>query len=124
MKRFVFTSIFAGLVLGACGGGSDSKPKADPKVVAEAKHVWDSKCSTCHGADGSGAGPGSAALQTKPRSFNNPKWQAEVDNDRLEKVIVHGGTAVGLSQEMAPNPDLAAKPEVVQELVRIVRSFG
>jgi hypothetical protein len=36
---------------------------------------------------------------------------------------VEGGKGVGLSENMAPNPELADKPEVVAELVKIVRSF-
>jgi hypothetical protein len=36
-------------------------------------------------------------------------------------VIVGGGVKEGYSAEMPPNPDLARDPEVVQELVRIIR---
>jgi hypothetical protein len=64
------------------------------------------------------------ALKAKPRTFNNAKWQSDTDDARIRKVIVEGGAGVGLSAEMAPNPDLAEKPAVVDELLRIVRSFG
>ena len=40
-----------------------------------------------------------------------------------EVTIVLGGPGVGLSPGMAPNPELANKPEVVQELVKIVRQW-
>lgn len=124
MTRIATFTIFASLLTMACGGDKESKPSADPKVVAEAKQVWDTRCATCHGATGAGNGPGASALKARPRSFNNAKWQSDTDDARIHKVIVEGGGAVGLSTEMAPNPDLKDKPEVVGELVRLVRSFG
>ena len=104
--------------------GCDSKPKIDPKAAAEGKTVWETRCVNCHGPRGAGDGPGAVALKAKPRSFNNAKWQSDTDDDRIRKVIVGGGASVGLSAEMAPNPDLAQKPEVVEALLQIVRGFG
>lgn len=122
MSRIAIVTAVSAFLLTGCG--KDEGPKADPKVVAEAKQVWDTRCSTCHGATGMGNGPGAAALKAKPRSFNNSKWHSDTDDERIKKVIVGGGQSVGLSAEMAPNPDLESKPEVVGELVRIIRSFG
>jgi mono/diheme cytochrome c family protein len=121
MKKIMFLSAFAAL-LTACGG-DDGKGKADPAVVAEAQKVWKDKCVTCHGDRGLGDGPGAAALDPKPRTFRDPKWQMQTKDDRIAKVIVEGGASVGLSANMAPNPELADKPEVVAELVKLVRSF-
>jgi mono/diheme cytochrome c family protein len=115
-------SIFLLSALPACGGGSDG-PAADPKVVAEAKSVWDTRCTTCHGTAGLGNGPGAAALAKKPRSFKDPIWQQQTQDDKIKKVIVEGGASAGLDAAMAPNPDLASKPEVVAELVKIIRSY-
>lgn len=123
MMRYTTLALFAGLCLTACDGGEKKAP-ADPQIVAEAKQVWDTRCTTCHGPNGAGDGPGAAALQAKPRSFNNGKWQSDTSDDRIKKVIVEGGASVGLSAEMAPNPDLKDKPAVVEELLRLVRSFG
>lgn len=122
MKKIVFLSVVS-LLLAACGGGDEGKGKADPAVVAEAQNVWKNKCVTCHGDRGVGDGPGAAALDPKPRTFKDPKWQMQTKDDRIAKVIVEGGAAVGLSANMAPNPELKDKPEVVAELVKIVRSF-
>lgn len=121
MKKIVFLSAISAL-LAACGG-DDSKTKADPAVVAEAQKVWNDKCVTCHGNRGLGDGPGAAALDPKPRTFKDPKWQMQTNDERIAKVIVEGGAAVGLSANMAPNPELKDKPAVVAELVKIVRSF-
>jgi cytochrome c553 len=96
----------------------------DTDAAAEANKVWNERCVTCHGADGSGNGPGAAALAVKPRSFRDPAWQASVDNDRIKKVMVEGGASVGLNEAMAPNPDLKDKTAVQDELVRKIRSLA
>jgi mono/diheme cytochrome c family protein len=110
--------VFVGFAT-ACGGQSDNAA-----AVAEADKVWQERCVTCHGPDGSGNGPGAAALEVKPRSFKDPTWQASVDNERIKKVIIGGGAAVGLNPAMAPNPDLANKPAVQDELVKKVRRLA
>jgi hypothetical protein len=71
-----------------------------------------------------GDGPGSAALDPKPRDFTSADWQASVTDDHLKKIIVYGGAAVGKAATMPPNPDLEAKPEVVAELVKHVRGLA
>jgi mono/diheme cytochrome c family protein len=122
MKTIAFLSLASALLI-ACGGGDDGKSKADPAVVAEAQKVWKDKCVTCHGDRGMGDGTGAAALNPKPRTFKDPKWQMQTKDERIAQVIVEGGVSVGLSEGMAPNPELKDKPEVVAELVKIVRSF-
>ena len=92
MKRFV--CLGACLWLGACGG--DGGSSGDPAAVAEAKTVWKDKCVTCHGDRGRGDGPGAMALDPKPRSFADPRWQMQTKDERIAKVIVEGGAAVGL----------------------------
>ena len=124
MKRAFAFAMVASFTLGACGGDKKAaEPAGDPAAVAEAKEVWDTRCTTCHGADGSGNGPGAAALNPKPRSFKDPKWHMTANNDKIKKVIVEGGGAVGLSATMTPNPDLKDKAAVLDELVKKIRSF-
>ncbi|EDM75926.1 hypothetical protein PPSIR1_25146 [Plesiocystis pacifica SIR-1] len=113
-------SIAAIIALLASSTACNSGGGMDPKV--EAKKIWVDRCVTCHGDQGKGDGPTSAALLVKPRSFGDPGWQSSVTNERIATVIVKGGTSVGLSDVMAPNADLASKPEVVEALVRIIRS--
>lgn len=119
MQKIVVVSAASALLI-ACGGGES---KGDPAAVAEAERVWKDKCVTCHGDRGMGDGPGAAALDPKPRTFRDPRWQMQTKDERIAKVIVEGGASVGLSTNMAPNPELADKPEVVAELVKKVRSF-
>lgn len=120
MSRILPLSL-ALFVLSACGGGDSSG--ADAEAIAEANKVWNERCVTCHAADGSGTGPGAAALAVKPRSFKDPTWQASVDDARIKKVIVEGGASVGLDAAMAPNPDLKDKPAVQDQLVKKVRKL-
>lgn len=100
-------------------GAQGSSASASP----EAKEIFTQRCSTCHGQNGKGDGPAAAALNPKPQNYTNPEWQKSVTDEELRKVIIGGGAAVGKSPLMPPNPDLANKPEVVNGLVAIVRSF-
>lgn len=101
-----------------------SEPVAAKDPAVEAQEIFQARCVTCHGENGKGDGPGSAALNPKPRDYTSPEWQKSVTDEHIAKIIVGGGTAVGLSALMPPNPDLADKPEVVAALVQVVRNLG
>jgi mono/diheme cytochrome c family protein len=121
MSRTLALALFSFVGLStACG---DKGGGTDAEAVAEATKVWNERCVTCHAADGSGSGPGASALAVKPRSFKDPNWQGSVDDARIKKVIVEGGVSVGLNEAMAPNPDLADKPAVVDQLVKKIRKL-
>ncbi len=93
-------------------------------ATAEADTVWQQRCVTCHGATGKGDGAAAAALNPKPRDLTLASWQASVTDEHIEKIIVGGGQAVGLSMLMVGNPDLASKPDVVKALRVHVRSLA
>lgn len=95
----------------AAAGGDD--PKAYFKM----------KCVVCHGENGGGDGPGGAALDPKPRNFTDAAWQGGVKDDEIKKAILEGGAAVGKSAAMPGNPDLRAKPALLDALVKHVRSL-
>ena len=99
-----------------------AQPAADP--VADAKDIYTNRCTVCHGTTGKGDGDGSAALDPKPRDFTSDEWQASVTDEHLQKIIVYGGAGVGKSPTMPANPDLDAKPEVVAELVKLIRGLA
>jgi cytochrome c5 len=133
-RRLLTTLAFSAVLLGcenrsAAPAAATAQPviSAAPKLAetpaTEARRVFDSRCVTCHGTHGAGDGLAAAALNPKPRAFADAAWQTSVDDARLAKVIVEGGPAVNLSAGMAPNPDLQSKPEVVSELIKIVRAF-
>ena len=86
--------------------------------------MFNTLCSTCHGQSGTGDGVAAASLNPKPRNYTDKAWQASVTDDQIRKIIVEGGAAVGKSQLMPASPQLKDKPEVVNELVNIVRGFA
>jgi len=109
------------------GGEAKEEPKAaeaQGDATAEAKKIFGERCATCHGAEGKGDGAASAALEPKPRNYTDQEWQKAVTDQDLRDIIVKGGAGVGKSPLMPPNPDLADKPEVVNGLVALIRSFG
>lgn len=103
----------------AANAGSQTSNSA-----AEAKEIFASRCSSCHGDEGRGNGPASTVLNPKPQNFHDRKWQTKVSNEQLAQAIVYGGSAVGKSPAMAPNPDLQSKPEVVKDLIAHIRALG
>jgi mono/diheme cytochrome c family protein len=106
----------------AKGAAAKAVPAADAQ--AEADKIFMTRCASCHGIDGRGDGPGAANLNPKPRNYHDKAWQKSVTDEHIKKTIVYGGAAVGKSPSMAANPDLAAKPEVVNALCEHVRAFG
>ena len=99
-------------------------PPASGDATAEAAQIFEQRCAVCHGMSGDGDGTGSAALSPKPRKLTDPEWQKSVTDDYLAKIIVYGGAAVGKSPTMPGNPDLDAKPAVVNAIVAYVRDLN
>lgn len=88
-----------------------------------AEHLWQERCTTCHGKSGRGDGPGARLLDVKPRDLRSRTWQKSRTDAELESVILRGGAALGVSAGMPPNADLAKNPEVLKLLVRRVRAL-
>ena len=130
--------LLATLLLAACGkndkppppssGSPGAKPESGPREPAvpqsEAQRTFMTICATCHGADGSGNGPAAESLNPKPRNYTDPEWQASVTDADLKKIILEGGQAVGKSPMMPAQVQLKDKPDVVNELVMIIRGFA
>ena len=100
-------------------------PAPAPAATArsEARTMFKARCAVCHGDNGKGDGPGAKALTPKPRDYTDATWQTTVTDDQIKSTIMMGGAAVGKSPIMPASPDLQSKPEVVDELVKIVRGF-
>lgn len=101
------------------GAAGDESP-----AMAEAKQIFAIRCVTCHGQSGRGDGPVAMRLNPRPRDYSDEEWQASVTDEQIKKVIVEGGPAVGKSVLMAPSPDLGQKPEVLDAMVKLIRSFA
>jgi uncharacterized membrane protein len=102
--------------LAQAGQGGEASPRA--------KTMYADRCAVCHGPGGGGDGPTAGGLTPKPRNFTDAVWQSAKTDDAIAKVIVGGGPAAGLSPLMPPNPDLEKKPEVLADLVKVVRGFA
>jgi mono/diheme cytochrome c family protein len=105
------------------GAEATATAAAGPSPAAEARKMFRTTCASCHGSDGKGDGPGAAALNPKPRNYTDVTWQNSVTDDQIKKTILMGGAAVGKSAAMPAQPQLNSKPEVVDELVKIIRGF-
>jgi len=95
----------------------------DPAVAAKAKVLWDTHCARCHGPSGDGKGSDGEALDPAPRNFHRHAWQASAADEHIKKVILEGGAASGLSPAMAANVDLQGQPELVEQMVLLLRGF-
>ena len=124
MLRFVLASIvLVGCADKKSGPPSQETPSSSP-AAQEARNTFNTLCSTCHGQSGTGDGPGAVSLSPKPRNYTDKAWQASVTDDQIRRIILEGGAAVGKSAMMPASPQFKDKPLVVDELVKIVRSFG
>lgn len=125
----------------ACGKGQEppaptsGSPSAQPEsgpthpVAAngpaqQARAMFTNLCAACHGLDGKGDGPAAASLNPKPRNYTDPAWQASVTDEQIKNTIILGGAGVGKSPLMPAQPQLKAQPQVLDELVKIIRGFG
>ncbi len=90
----------------------------------QATQLYANRCAICHGNDGGGDGPAASTLDPKPSDYRLAAWQASVTDDELRAIIVGGGTTVGKSALMPGSPDLKDQPELVEDLVSLIRSFA
>ena len=131
--KVVLIAAAALVLVAACkkpeGGTSESQaaPTAESSTAAaggeDAHELFKTRCVPCHGSNGKGDGPGSAALNPKPRNYTDATWQASVTDEQIKKTILYGGAAVGKSPNMPANPDLEGKDAELNGLVAIIRGF-
>jgi mono/diheme cytochrome c family protein len=133
MKRCV---IIAGAVVGllaaaALGGQAEAQgtwecPKEasakvnpipyTPQAVAAGKQVAEAKaCTTCHGRDGTGNGPGAAGLNPKPANWTEAAAQEDTDGCLFWKITEGRGPM--------PKWGPMSNENERWELVNYIRSF-
>jgi mono/diheme cytochrome c family protein len=110
----------------AASANADSAGKTvvTPQAREQAAQIFEERCQSCHGPEGHGDGPAAGNLKPRPRDFHNRRWQKAVTDAEITKAIVYGGSSVGLSGEMAPNPDLENEPAIVSALVERIRKLA
>jgi len=85
-----------------------SSQQAGDSVTA-GQQIFQQICTPCHGQEGKGDGPASAALDPKPRNLADPGYMASLDDRYLFELISRGGIAMGKSPLMPPQSNLAAQ---------------
>ena len=94
-------------------------------VLNEGARVYDMRCASCHGPDGSGDGNAGRALKTRPRDFRTADFRYSsagegtlpTDAD-LESVIRNGRVEEGM-------PAWAAlSPEDVHAVIQFIKTFS
>lgn len=94
----------------------------DPTRLSE--ELFATGCASCHGASGRGNGAMTAELGAVPPDFSDPTWQRSVSDDQIDRSILAGGEAVGLSSYMPAFPELRERPELVLALRNFIRGLG
>lgn len=74
-------------------------------------------CARCHGDDGR-----SLPLRNQP-DFTDPNWQARTADEHIREVILRGGAALGLNEEMPAWAGIVADQDL-DLLVKRIRSFA
>jgi cytochrome c553 len=132
-ERILVVVVLIAAAIGACTKESTDDSSATPgsgaapqsnKAAFEARRTFQTICATCHGPGGEGNGAAAASMNPKPRNYTDKTWQASVTDDDIKKIILLGGAAVGKSATMPAQPQLQNQPEVVDELVKLIRNFA
>ena len=80
-------------------------------------------CAACHGPEGRGDGPSSAAFATKPSNLTEGRLMNALPDEFLVNIIRHGGPAEGLAPTMPPF-DRTLSAEQIRQVVGYVRSLA
>jgi len=82
--------------------------------------LYAQKCAACHGPRGGGDGPAGQIMVPPPAPF----WTAlkGKSDGWIGSVITRGGTAVGLSPEMPPHPNLSGSQ--VRDLTQYIKGLN
>lgn len=73
-----------------------------PRDVEAGRAVYARSCAVCHGDSGRGDGPSAAGFATKPADLTDGRLMNPLPDAFLLNVILHGGSAEGLSPGMPP----------------------
>lgn len=123
MRSIVIANVFTLAAL-AAACDKDSQPSESAAQIAQAQATFTAKCARCHGIEGRGNGPYSGTMRPKPHNYADPEWQASVTDDQIKEIILRGGVNMGKSPAMPGNPFLKNRPEELEGLVKLIRSFG
>jgi mono/diheme cytochrome c family protein len=81
----------------------------------QGKNLYSKKCAACHGADGKGTGPASAAFSPKPADFTDPAFWKENPDKKITDAVDDG-------YELMPPIDLSTD-ELKAVIAYIAQAF-
>jgi cytochrome c oxidase cbb3-type subunit 3 len=68
----------------------------------DAKLIYKTYCTQCHGLNGSGKGINTQSMSVQPRDHTDPKGMSAISDAQLKKAIAKGGLSVSKSVLMPP----------------------
>lgn len=83
----------------------------------EASRLFKELCARCHGKRGDGRGQLASYLSPRPTDLTNSIWYRGTSREKIKRVILGGGGALGKSVLMPAYPQLRAKPRIIAALV-------
>jgi len=89
--------------------------------IKAGKVLFLSACVNCHGEAGKGDGPGSVALNPKPRNLTEGAYISQLSDRHLFELISRGGIAVNKSPQMPAFPLTATD---INGIIAYVRTLG
>lgn len=87
------------------------------------RQLYATHCAACHGPEGRGDGPSSAAFATKPSNLTEGRLMNALPDEFLVNIIRRGGPAEGLAPTMPPF-DRTLSAEQIRQVVGYVRSLA
>jgi len=95
-----------------------SKKKKSAESFETGKNIYEANCSACHGITGSGDGPGSAALNPKPRNYKKDGFKYGSALDEVKRTIEEGieGTDMPPWAEVLTDEQITQVAEYVKTL--------
>jgi mono/diheme cytochrome c family protein len=108
MKRKVsFLAVGCGAVL-VLAGPFLFRIFAEAGEYDRGKNLYENKCQLCHGVNGKGDGPASAAFRPKPANFTDPDfWKGDV----VKKITD------SISKGKGAMPAFTLKPEEIKDII-------
>lgn len=122
MRSLVTAILLTVALAGACNKDDQSEQESAAQL-SQARELYEAKCARCHGSNGA-HGPFASSLTPRPHKYTDPAWQASVTDDEIKEIIVRGGLSMGKSPAMPGMRNLKKRPELLDGLVKLIRSFG
>ena len=91
--------------------------KATPESIAHAQKWWTLDCAMCHGKDGDGKGETAKDMKLTMMNFTDPATLKDRTDGEIFYIIKNG-------KGQMPGEGDRAKPDVIWNMVVLVRSFG